>query len=401
MGLAVKPVESDEELRLASDLIAKQHAAEDSTVRPWLDSCGQGYPESRREHTRIALWKGELAGVVQIRSETMRLGEARLRTGGLSQVTTVPRHRRRGVSRSLLGDALAYLRRHRYHLALLFGDPNVCYPFGFVTALADYAVVVDTMEALSFERVSKIRRAKPGDITAIQKIHAANDANVACSILRTSAHLTNRWQQCVSLDVLTDERGRVGGYFFAENGDNHLRVDEVGVADPKVCRDVLAACGTLAADKSLPKIHFLLPPSHPFGQFLLQVRSTHETHVLRDGGGMLALIDTGEALESMIPEWENLLGQSVSRELRTEVTFVVDGISYRVRANRGVVDVASNGGKNKIGLRSGELTQLITGYRYLDDILASRRCVLSADARTLLATLFPKRSPHVWAFDRF
>jgi hypothetical protein len=44
---------------------------------------------------------------------------------------------------------------------------------------------------------------------------------------------------------------------------------------------------------------------------------------------------------------------------------------------------------------------LVTGYRFLDDVLAQRRRILSPEARLLLAALFPKRTPYVWLLDRF
>lgn len=401
MELGVKPAESDEEFRLASDLIASVFADSDSATRSWFENSWAKYPGTTREHTRIALSKGKLAGTMRIQPETMRLGEARLRVGGLAWIATAPRYRGEGVGRCLMQDALNYLRHHAYHLALLFGGPNIYYPFGFVTALADYVVGVDTIEALSFQTVSKVRPTKPGDIVALQKMHSANDAHVPCSLLRSSAHFTNKWQQRGSSYVLTDSLGRPVAYFFTRVGDDGLWVEEVGVSEPKVCPDVLGACGARAADSSAGRIRFLVPPTHPFARFLGHVRSVHETHVLRDGGGMLACVDIGEMLESMVPEWENLLQRSAARELRTETTLVVEGETYRIRANRGAVDIAAFPGRNKLGLQPGELTHLITGYCYLEDILASCRSILSGEARTLLKALFPKRNPYVWHFDRF
>ena len=63
--------------------------------------------------------------------------------------------------------------------------------------------------------------------------------------------------------------------------------------------------------------------------------------------------------------------------------------------------MAQAAGRNKFALEKGELMQLIAGYRYLDDILQAERRLLTAEAKELLATLFPKRSPYVWPFDRF
>lgn len=401
MELAIKPAESEEELRLANDLIAKEHAAESAMTRYWIESCGGRHPGQETEHTRIAVWKGEVAGALRINTETMRIGEARLRVGGLGWLTTASRHRGKGIAALLMQDALAYLKLHGYHTGLLFGHQEIFRRFGFVTALADYTVLVDAVEAARFDSPFKLRPAKPGDIAALQKIHAANDSATDCSILRTRAHLTSKWHRCADWTVLIDAQGKVLAYFAARDGGDHLAVVEVGVSDGGVCGGVLGACARVAADRGFARTRFHAPPSHPFARFLLQFRSVHETHVLGDGSGMMTLVDIGETLESMIPEWENLIAQSAARDLRTEITFVVDGASYRIRANRGAIDVASMPGRNKAGIGRADLVHLVTGYRHAGDILADRRMLLSAEARTLVHRLFPKRDPYVWHFDRF
>ena len=89
------------------------------------------------------------------------------------------------------------------------------------------------------------------------------------------------------------------------------------------------------------------------------------------------------------------------RPKKGTVTLVVDGASYRVRANRGAIDVSASPGKNKVSLSSGELMHLVTGYRHLADILKAHWTIITAEARQLMAALFPTRNPFVWPFDRF
>ena len=399
--LSVRAVETDEELRLANDLMAKVHGDYFTNLH-WLETCGAGYPLFRRAHTRIALWRNELAGSLRINTETIRLGEARLKMGGLCWVTTTPRHRRKGICRALMVDTLKYLRDHNYHVGMLFGIPNFYHQFGFETTLADYVIVVDAVEApRTFASELRLREAKPGDIGAVQKIHAANDTDVACSLLRTCAHITNKWDRCKGMRVLTTEQGKVVAYFVAHRKDDHLCVEEVGIAGPDVAGEVLATCVRIAGEETVARIRFLTPPPHPFARFLLLCESVHEMRIVRDRGGMMAFIDVGESLESLIPEWESLLAKSAARDYRTEVTLLVDKEPFRVRANRGAVDVAQVSGCNKTSVSGAELMHLITGYRHVEDILNAQRRIVAPEARALLAVLFPKRSPYVWTFDRF
>lgn len=400
--LILKGVETDEELTLAIDLMAKAHFQDYFHAETWLQSAGAGYPGYRREHTRIAVLNGEIAAALRITTDTIRIGEARLKTGGLGWVTTSGRHRHKGLSRQLIQDAMRFMRAQNYHVSMLFGIPNFYHRFGFCTTLGEYATTVSLMEASTVPHPQyRVRLGKPGDIQLIQKVHHAGDGATACSIVRSAAHITNKWDRWKNVRVITNERGKVLAYFLPRSGEEELKVEEVGVLDGAVCGAVLRACAEMASEEFAARIRFILPPSHLMIRHLLRYRSQHEMRITRDEGGMMAFVNLGETLESMIPEWENRLEHSPVRENRTEVTLLVDRKPYRVRANRGAVDVALGSGSNKVSLNSSELMQLLTGYRYLDEVLAAKRRIIAPAGHALLTALFPKRIPYIWQIDRF
>ena len=401
-SLITKAAERDDEVRMAHDLMAKSHTPNYYRASEWFETCGLGYPGFRREHTRIALWKGELAGALRITTDTVRLGEARLKMGGLGWVTTEPRHRHKGVCSALMRHTLRYMKEHGYHVSMLFGIPNFYHRFGYTTVLPEHTVSVDAIEAHSSgEPKMRVRTIKPGDIPAMQRIHSENDAEVPCSLLRSRAHFSNKWDLFRKARVLTTEQGKVEGYVVARTTRDDIRVEEMGGSSPAVFQDILAVCASIAHDEFRGRIRFSVPPGHPFSHYLLRYASTRETQVVREEGGMMAFIDLGETLENLIPEWESMLAHSIWRDRRVEMTLVVDGQPFRLRANHGVVDVAEFTGRNKFSLTSAELMQLVTGYRYLNDILEEERRILTSEARELLAVLFPKRDPFVWPLDRF
>jgi predicted acetyltransferase len=402
MDIAIKPVESAEELRMANHLLAGVHSELDptATVR-WLETVGASYPGFERHHTRVAFRKNELVGGLRLITDTIRLGEARLKMGGIGWVTTAARYRKKGICRLLMEDTLNYMRDHKYHVSTLYGIPDMYHRFGYVTTLADYSIVIDTMEALSFTNPFKVRQVKPGDIRAVQKLHNANDRETACSILRTAAHFSCRWDRCQGMRVLTDDQGKVVAYYIAQPAGDHLQVSEVAVAEPGLAAGLLGALGGDAEEISAGTVRVHAPPSHVFSRYLLPFKCRLETRHDRGSGGMMAFIDIAETLELMIPEWESRLSRSVAVEYRTEFTLIVDGAPYRIRSNRGAIDVANVYGKNKVSIFRDDLTHLVTGYRYPEDILEGRHCVMAGDARTLFITVFPKRCPTIWPFDRF
>ncbi len=395
--LVLKAVESKDELRVAHDLMAKVHCKDYFEGLRWMETAGAGYPNFRPEHTRIALWKGEVAGALRITTDTIRL-----KMGGFGWISTSGRHRHKGIARELIVDTLAYLQRQNYHVSMLFGIPNFYHRFGFATTLADYVSVLQVIDlALGSNGDYRVRAGKPGDIAAMQKIHNQSDGDVACSIVRSGAHLTNRWEQWRPVQVLTDAKGKVAAYYLPRIDGNEMYVDEVGAVSRRCFRSLLHACQQQAIEHHAARIRFRMPPTHAFARYLTRFRSAHETRICVNEGGMMAFVNLGETLESMVPEWESCLAQSAFARGRVEVTLVTEDGAYRIRAHRGAIAVTPGAATNKLSLTKVELMHMLTGYYHAEDVLDSKRRMLSEDARAFLNTVFPKRTPFVWPLDQF
>ncbi len=399
--IQIKPVETDDELHRAGELLARNHFETPEEGFRWLETCGVNYPGFLPEHTRLAVQGNEIVGGLRLNTDTIRLGEARLKMGGIGWVTTAPHLRRRGICRLLMEDALDYMRRHKYHVSMLFGIPDLYHRWGFVTTLADYAVSMEADEAKTFDCSLLVRSVKPGDIAAIHRIHNGDDAVSSCSLVRLEGHLGSKWDLLGGFRVLTDDQGRVLAYFSASKGKGTLDVDEIGVSDFGLCAAVVGACGRIGHEEACGAVRFQCPPQHAMARYLLQFKSRHEMNIDRDASGMMSYIDVEETLQHMIPEWECCLARSAARAYRSEITLVVDGELYRIRTYRGAVDVSKNAGANKVSLRESELMHLMTGYRHPRDIIAGKRCLMTPESRGLLHAIFPKREPFVWPFDRF
>jgi len=398
----IRPTASSEELYLANELMAKVHSDDYASTMRWLLRHASAYPGLPPEHTRIAILDGKIAGALRLTTETMRVGDARLKVAGLGLVTTAPEFRHRGVCTELLRETQRYMLGHGYHVSMLFGIPNFYHRFGYATTLADYTISLDVTEVPSvLSGTYKVRAAKPGDIGAIQKIHASNDAEVSCSLLRSSAHLKFKWDRFSPAMVFTTQQGRVVAYVLMRQTEGGSTVEDVGVADLSVAPDVLAYCAGRAQDAFCPRIRFLLPPENPLAHYLARFQSVHEMRISRDRGGMMAFVDLGEALESMLPEWEARVVDTPAEHGRSEVTLLVDGRTYRVRSTHGSLDVAQAPGRHKFSVSRMDLMHLLTGYAHFEDIFCSERRMLPTGSRELLAALFPKRSPCVHPFDQF
>jgi hypothetical protein len=300
-------------------------------------------------------------------------------------------------------DTMHYMMEQRYHVSMIFGIPEFYRRWGFAVTLAEHTTLLRLPDAgINAPEVSfKIRAAKPGDIQAMQKMHALNDAETACSLIRTQAHLGNKWRQWESVCALTDTRGKLAAYFRGRRSASDYTIDEAGVADDDACAGVLHAAARLATEAGADRLRFRAPPSHPLIRHLQQYGALQDMETSREINGMMAFANIGEALESMIPEWENRLLQSTSAPAHAELTLLVGRAAWRVRAHHGAMDVSPGSGGNKIALSAQEFIQLTTGFRDLEEVLAAKRRIVDAQGLALLRGMFPKREPYVWALDRF
>lgn len=396
--LAVRRVQNDSELRQATALM--RQAETGGAVCCWPETHGVDYSPQERARVHVAVLHEEVAGACRLHSEVMRLGEARLRIGQISMLSVEERFRGKGVQRALLAEVLQTLRGQQSHLALLHAEPGIHYPLGFTTAYPEHSVTLDTRDAVRAGGDWKIREAKPGDIPALSRMHSANDTGIDGGLLRPEAVWPERWPRDKILRVITDPEGMPAAYFVAEPDAFPFDIIELGLGTPEAAPALLACCGDLANDAACSSVRFRVPPTHPFAGYLRRFPCAVEARYAIDGGAMLALCDVGETLESLVPEWEQCLSESIAATWRNEVTLVVEGHSFRIRNTRGVMDVAPLAGRNKLSLSQADLLQLIMGYAAPEAILPGRKALIDTEARTLLRAIFPWRAAHLWPLDR-
>lgn len=401
-NIIIKGVETADEQDTVNDLVTKVHYPGYYPARQQLDAFIANYPEYHREHTRMLLADGQLAACLCLFTHTIRIGEARIKMGGIGNVATAGPWRGKGCAALLMGDVMHYMKSHGYHLSMLFGIADFYYRWGFTSVLPDYTSAVELKEAEVTESPACRERAvKPGDIPGLLRIHNRNDSESSCSIIRSSGHFTNRWERWKEARILTDPRGKVVAYFLCRTSGGELHVDELGTAEHQWNPAVLRHCVLKAKNEYASRLRFNLPPSHNFVGYVMRFSSDHEMHVYRNSHGMVAPVNIEETLECMLPEWESALAASAVSDISISVTLVIDRIPYRIRAHHGMLDIAGGPGENKLSITSQEFMQALTGYHHLPEILEGKRSVLTEKVMTLLGILFPKRTPYIWQLDRF
>ncbi|MCA1900826.1 MAG: GNAT family N-acetyltransferase [Candidatus Hydrogenedens sp.] len=402
-NLEIRGAKTQYEINEAIQLMASISRQDFFVANDWLINIGAKYPNFLNEHIRIALYNGKVISALRITTDIIRIGEARLKIGGIGWVSTDGHFRNKGIASKVIQNAVQYMKVNSYHLSMLFGIPNFYHRFGFATTLPEYYASITTREVLSIQPIPhKVRKMKPSDISSIRKIHDENDEDIACSLIRTQAHFAVKWREWEQGKTVLDLNGKILGYFLLRiNHDNILLVQEIGSIDVEASKAVLYAIGKLAEKERLGIIQIASPPCHPTTRLLINHYSVHETHYKRNEGGMMAIINEEETLECMIPEWEKRIQQKTFIHQDDEVTLLILGVPYCIHFRKGSISIIKKSGKNKVSMDKGEFVQLLAGYTYISDILERKRFSISTDARNFLFTIFPKRFPYVWQMDRF
>lgn len=401
--LEIRGARNQREVDDAITLMANNSNVNYLAPADWLLQVGNHYPNFQNEHIRIAIYRGKIVSALRITTDTIRLGESRLKMGGIGWISTAGPFRNKGIASALIQNAVKYMSAHGYNVSMLFGIPNFYHRFGFVTTIPEYYTTILTRDALTCKaEIHKVRTAKPGDVPFLQKIHFIEDKDIACSIIRTQAHFALKWREWSQCRVLLNDNGKVIGYFLPRQDEsNVLSIYEMGADDFTSEYAVLYAIAKHAEKERCGVIKIFAPPCHPILKILINQEYIYDTHTMRSGGGMVAVVNLEETLECMIPEWEKLL-QNVSVWNKTEeLTLIIGGAPYCFSFHKGSIVISPKMGKNKISMSLSDFIRLLTGFIYWEEIIERNRFILSSLARELLSILFPKRYPYVWHLDRF
>ena len=132
----------------------------------------QQYPHAYRrtaQHVKRLLTvrhEGAITGCLATHPMVIRVGSARLRTGGIGIVGTHPQHRGQGIMTAMLRDAIRRMEHRRYALSILGGDRQRYGWFGWENGGTRNTFEVSTRIAgkpNAADRSLKLRRFQPTD----------------------------------------------------------------------------------------------------------------------------------------------------------------------------------------------------------------------------------------------
>jgi predicted acetyltransferase len=402
-NVTVRAVNSDEEFRRAIDLQARIMVG--AGYVEYIDKMereAELWPSLKREDVRVALLKGTIVSSFRIFPLHVSIGCVAVPIGGVNNVCTHPRHRKRGYMRELMADGIEHMRRTGALLSILHGIPDFYYQFGYAFAGCDYRLAVQTRVLAELRRPLRVRRATQSDLADMKRLHSATYGERTCTVVRDNRVWSRLEPGIDRARVVLDGSNRIKGYFWLANRKDIFRVTEVCVeSDEDVIRTVLAECGRLCRLGIFPEAGFDVPPDHPLALYCRDYDAVMEIRYRRNSGHMVRILN----LEGLFSLLEPELGRRMSRSrvtgwrgrfgIETDIGSVFLSISDgRVRSS----GAKPHGSCDSIKMPQSVLSQLLVGYRSGREL---SNAAVPAALRDVVGALFPAGHPFFCPEDMF
>lgn len=179
------------------------------------------------ETTWVATVDGELAASVQLFPYEMRVGEARLKIGGIGSVSSDPQYRGMGLVHGILLEMSEWMKRREYDLSLLFTGIHPFYEKVGWETVPEPVYVLDAAAAAGGEEDSGCRIAPfaGSDLEEVMAVCEAYNAGNSNTRIRSADYWDGllKWSDDLFGRFLVARReGRIVAYAIAGNESGGL-----------------------------------------------------------------------------------------------------------------------------------------------------------------------------------
>jgi len=380
------------------DLVAKVFSGSGYfNMRDACRGCYIGNSHYDWDASRIGLIDGRIVTHVGVWDYQMRIGTARVRTGGVGAVATHGDYRKRGLMAGLMDAAIEAMRHSGYEMSLLFGIQDFYEKFGYVCAWASMTYVVDAADMPTERPGGRLQKFSLGARGDLDALYNRQYSRLTGTAVRPTFR-RNRGAGPRLGYLWRAPAGKVAGYVVVEREDDKLTcLEACGQAEQS-----LRAAAALARRFACRQVRFSsLPYPHPLAGLIRRGTCRLECSYVRSGRAMVRTIDLAATLEKMASELTRRLG--VSHLSRWRGRLLVAGAGERAMLSIGPDGVrVAEGGTSRHAIRCGcEIAQLLIGTDSPGEIARAGGIRLTGDAKKLLPVLFPNQYPVLGHMDSF
>jgi len=359
--------------------------------------------------------EGKEVSGLSIVDQKVRVGKASLKMAGIAGVWTAESHRRKGFASKVMWASIDEMVKRRYDVSILFGIEDFYHRYGYGVCFPNWTCQVDT-GTLSAAAGSeyKVRAANKRDLAVIVKLYQKTNVRRPASTIRPAnwmpVHQSRYgWRmprmgegierRAGKAIVAENEKSKVLAYAAFDAQDGHCMVIEIGGSDrwafPALVRRIRQEAARVGAER----VRFCVPPDDPFGEYLNRFGSVWFGHHPSNSGSMGRIVSLERTIEKMIPTFEERLGRA---ELPKDGLSVGTDIgTVTIVRKQGHLAVSALNSSARVEVSQLALTQLITGYRSIQDLLVDGDAKVARRWADVVDALFPKANPYMWWPDRF
>ena len=392
------------------DLCAKVFSGGDGYFRA-LRHCQGGYWAGSSydwSASQMAVDGDKIVSHVGIWKYRMRVGKARLLTGGIGAVMTHGGYRKRGIAAKVTRATIRAMREGGYGFSILFGIRDLYHRFGYVQAWPHTTHTIKLRDLPAGKGKLKLRKVSPREVLcgtgAIMRIYNRDSAALTGSAERPIYTLWHGLVDKFETRALCDSRGRTKGYLVTRKRREDLEVLEAGGMSAGCgAGQLLAALRTLARQARCSRIRFEgLSYAHPLSRVLREGNCSVEMRHSRSGGAMAAVISLTGCLEAMAGELSDRLGRSRMKGFKGVLNVAAMGESVSLHIARGKVRVGAGRPRSANRIIAGAaVARLIIGSEPPAVLARQGHVKFRGAAGELAEALFPRQWPMLNQLDRF
>jgi len=360
---------------------------------------------------------GEKVSGLAIVDKRVRVGRAGLKMAGIAGLWTNEAHRKKGYATRVMWAAIEEMARRRYDVSILFGIDDFYHRYKYVVCFASPVCQVST-DGLPGTALAgfKVRTAKPKDLSRIVDLYRMSNADRSASTLRgkgwTPVHgqLPGWRMPRMARDVerrpgkaivAEDLTGKIVAYAAYDTQNGHCMITEVG-ASTRAAYPVLAhRIRRLAIGSDAERVRLCLPVDDPFGEYLGRFGCGWSVIFPENSGSMGRVVSLATTIQKLLPTFENRLDSGKVKLPKEGIRIETDIGAANLKMTKGGLALSDDGSGGPIVITQMNFTQLMFGYRSVDDLMIDGEIQLAKKLIPVISTLFPKSNPYMWWGDRF
>ena len=236
-------------------------------------------------YTQVALVDGKMVSAVHICKRTVACGDLRLTMGGIANVVTLPKYRKRGLNTRCLQSAVAVMEADAMDFSLLFTGIIPYYErLGYASLTRESFEGAIRPDLVLSPSPYTVRDAVAEDLPAIRACYDSYNKKRPLTVQRYEAYWRD-WLRVMpdripyGLIVAVDAKETVAGYAFISPEENTRAITELCIANEAAILPLIETAAARSLEKGRKRLGISAPMETPVRDAAEQTLKNIKTEV--------------------------------------------------------------------------------------------------------------------------